>query len=103
MVEAKVKQVDSTKYLSLQGKIDMANAKEYEELLENNMQDVKKLVVDLAELSFIDSTGVGSLVAAIRTASSKGVRFELVNVPEGINEIFEVIGVYEVLNSWQRE
>lgn len=103
MIDVKVKQVDDTKYMSLQGKIDMANAMECEELMVSNLADAKKLVVDMAQLEFIDSTGVGSLVSVIRSANNKGIQFDIVNVPDGINEIFEVIGVYEVLNSLQSE
>lgn len=98
MLEASVRKDGETNYIAIQGRIDMSNVASYEEILVNNMTDVKKLVVDLKGLTFIDSTGIGGLVTAIKHAFKENIAFELVNVPEGIDEAFEVIGVYELLN-----
>ncbi|GAB4264336.1 STAS domain-containing protein [Thermincola ferriacetica] len=97
MIDVRIKQEGYTKHIALSGNIDMANASECEEILTNNLTGVTKMALDLSGLLFIDSTGVGSLVSAIKCAFDKNIQFELVNVPEGIDEVFEIIGLYEVL------
>jgi len=95
-MEAVVTQEQEVRCIHLQGKIDMANAGECENLLEKNMTGVETLVIDLSKLSFIDSTGIGSLVTAIRCAYNRGIGFKIINVPEGIDEVFQIVGVYEL-------
>lgn len=100
MFKVNVKNVDNLRFVSLKGRIDLSNASECEGLLIQNMDGISKLVLDLSAVTFIDSTGISSLVAAIKAAHGKNVGFEITQVPDGINQIFEIIGVYEVLNDF---
>lgn len=98
MLNAKIQTQDDIKIVYLDGRMDMSNASKCEEILSNDMSGTTKIIFDLSGLTFIDSTGVGSLISAIKTAHKMNIRFELVNVPEGIEQILTVIGVYDVLN-----
>ena len=100
MFKVKVKNVDKLRFIYLEGRIDLSNAGACEEALIKNMDGVTKLVLDLSGVTFIDSTGISGLVAAIKAAHNKSVRFEITQVPDGINQIFEIIGIYEVLNDF---
>lgn len=100
MINIKVNKLQDTTVLNLAGKIDFSNASVFEELLKDNLIDTKKILLDFSEISFIDSTGVGSLISVIKRGSTRGILFEIANVPEGIHEIFEIIGVYEVVDSF---
>lgn len=98
MINIKLQEIDTSRHLSVQGRVDMANALEFEDILMENLNNTDKLVLDLAELTFIDSSGIYSLASVIQFVNKNNIRFEIINVPEAISEIFDVIGVYELLN-----
>ena len=47
-------------------------------------EEKKKVVLNLSEVSFLDSTGVGELVAGLRTARRFGAHLKLLNVGERV-------------------
>lgn len=59
---------------------------------------VKRLVLDLSNLSFMDSSGIGVMLGRYRTLSRRGgtmaVRGELV---PAIERIFQMSGLYQII------
>lgn len=98
MINIKLQEIDTSRHLSVHGRVDMANALEFEDILMENLNNTDKFVLDLAELTFIDSSGIYSLASVIQFVKKNNICFEIINVPEAISEIFDVIGVYELLN-----
>lgn len=47
-------------------------------------EEKKKVVLNLSEVSFLDSAGVGELVAGLRTARRFGAHLKLLNVGERV-------------------
>jgi anti-anti-sigma factor len=47
-------------------------------------EEKKKVLLNLSEVSFLDSAGVGELVAGLRTAHRFGARLKLLNVGERV-------------------
>ena len=56
-----------------------------------------KLVVDLSGLSYIDSTGIGTLVAAAHHATDASVPFSVENPQRNVARVFSLLGVSEDL------
>ena len=55
------------------------------------------IVVDLAELSFIDSTGLGALIFGFQRARDQGVAFQLAHPSRGVRQILVLSGLLEVV------
>ena len=68
-------------------------------------QGVKKLVLDLAKVKFVDSSGVGLLVVCSSALERAGGRMALVGAAGPVKQVFgtvhleRVIGMYPDLNS----
>jgi anti-sigma B factor antagonist len=61
--------------ISLQGKIDTSNSKQLRQDLIAHMDgDITTLVFDLHQVTFIDSSGLGSLVFLLKRMRSQGGR-----------------------------
>ena len=61
-----------------------------------------RLVVDLANISYIDSAGLGTLVAGYTTASNQGASVKLANLTKKFREqlhITKLVTVFEVFDS----
>ncbi len=57
-----------------------------------------KLVIDLSALNFIDSAGLGALLAAFKTAGAAGGRLALCGLSEPVRSIFELTRLHRVFN-----
>ncbi|MDZ4179533.1 MAG: STAS domain-containing protein [Coriobacteriia bacterium] len=55
-----------------------------------------QVVVDLENLSFIDSSGLGVLVSGLRRVKDKGGTLRLVCTKDGILKIFRITGLDKV-------
>jgi anti-sigma B factor antagonist len=80
--------------LTLQGEIDLASAP----ALELQMRDAEELkprriVLDLAALDFIDSTGVHLLLDAQQRADSIGYELLVAHTPAATRRLFRLAGV----------
>jgi anti-sigma B factor antagonist len=59
----------------------------------------KNILLNLAEVSYIDSSGLGQLVGSFATMSSRGGRLKLLNLQKKLHELMQVtklITVFEV-------
>jgi anti-sigma B factor antagonist len=62
----------------------------------------KNVLINLHEVTTIDSSGVGELVSAYTTATNRGVRLKLVSLPDKVADILTVtqlITVFDVYDS----
>jgi len=67
-----------------------------DELLAENW---KKLLLNLSGVSFMDSAGVGELVAGLRTARRFGARLKIVNINERVQStlyIARLLPIFEI-------
>ena len=92
-------QADRTFVIALRGEVDYTTAQQFREEVSTLLAggELKVLVIDLKEVSFLDSTGVGTLVVASRICVDCGVRMLLRDVNPFIARLFSVLGVSDVL------
>jgi len=77
--------------VTLRGELDLATSSDLQrELLAVLARDVAGLTLDLAELEFLDSSGLGALYRTRQTAEARGIPFRLVAVPEHVVRVLEV-------------
>jgi anti-sigma B factor antagonist len=56
-----------------------------------------RILVDLAGLTFIDSTGLGALIAGFQRARDAGVGFRLAHATASVRQILVLSGLLEVV------
>ena len=83
--------------LSVRGEIDVATSPELHAFLTDMITAEPELVVvDLTEVSFIDSTGLGVLVGALGDVRARGGDLRLVVTQPQIIKLLELTGLDEV-------
>jgi anti-sigma B factor antagonist len=74
------------------GDLDVYTAPRLKEALEQNTSGSGRLVLDLSEVQFIDSTALGVLVGALQLSQSNGGDFRLVVGDPFLLKIFRITG-----------
>lgn len=57
----------------------------------------EQIVVDLADLSFIDSTGLGALIFGFQRARDAGIAFRLARPSTNVHQVLVLSGLLEVV------
>ena len=80
------------------GELDLATAPALDAALARALESVGagRVVLDLRELEFIDSSGLRSLLTARKQAEDAGARFSLVAGHRGLERTLEIAGVHSV-------
>jgi anti-anti-sigma factor len=82
------------------GELDLATAPEFEAAIVGALDAGRRVVVDLRELEFMDSSGVRVLITAHAKAGDDSERLTLVRPAPGgtVERILEISGVGEALS-----
>ncbi|MDQ4071275.1 MAG: STAS domain-containing protein [Actinomycetota bacterium] len=86
-----------THVIELGGEIDLYTAPEFKERMAEIIEEGKtRMVVDLSQATFIDSTTLGVLVGGVKRLRPAGGSLALVCTDENIVKIFEITGLDRV-------
>lgn len=89
-----VRLVNRTVVITAVGDIDIATAPTLRaELLRQVDADVDTVILDLSKVAFMDSSGLGVVIAAVNRTTSRGIRFSVVCPAGKLRRIFEITGV----------
>ncbi|WP_235356961.1 STAS domain-containing protein [Bacillus alveayuensis] len=97
-VEIKKEQAQITLYV--EGVLDISTVPLFDSYLEN-LEDINLLTIDFSRLKFIDSTGLGAIMNVIYLSQEKGFKLRLQGMDEQTDHIFQTVGLYEILKTFQ--
>jgi anti-sigma B factor antagonist len=63
----------------------------------------KKLLLNLAEVSYIDSSGIGELVSGYTTVSNGGGSLKLLNLTKRIHDLLQITKLYTIFEVFDDE
>jgi anti-sigma B factor antagonist len=66
-------------------------------------KDRKKILVNLGEVPYIDSSGVGELVAGFTTVTNKGGQLKLLKLTKRVKDLLHVTKLYKVFEVHDNE
>ena len=85
--------------LALRGELDLGTApKLHEHLMLVEQDGVQAVLLDLRDLTFVDSTGLHTFLKAKSRAADNGHRFALVGANDQLRRILQVTATQEILN-----
>jgi anti-sigma B factor antagonist len=63
--------------------------------------DVKKIVLDLGKVKWMNSSGLGSLIAAMTSVKNKGGDMRLANITEKVESVFMITQLIKVFKTYE--
>ena len=98
-MDIQYKIVDSIMNVKLCGELDEYTAnytRTYlDDLFSNN--DFSQAIIDLADLDFMDSTGIGVLIGRYKKLRNRHTPIFIANPNNHIDKIFRMSGLYEIM------
>jgi anti-sigma B factor antagonist len=83
--------------LAVRGEIDLFTAPELKQVLAESIEAGRvRIIVDLTETTFLDSTALGVLIGAVKRLRSRDGALAIVNVDENIAKTFEITGLDQI-------
>lgn len=80
------------------GEVDVSNASELRSALDEALAtDATRIEVNLAEVPYVDSTGIGVLVGASRRATDASKQFGVTNPQRNVQRVLTLLGVGDEL------
>jgi anti-anti-sigma factor len=95
-----VQQPDGSVTLAVSGEVDLSNTSQLADALTDAAREAPtgRVTVDLAELRFIDSSGLRVLLVAARDALERNHPLVAVNTPEHARRLFELTALDQTLD-----
>ncbi len=90
---------ENTLYVVLSGELDEHSAYNARIGLDEifDMPKFKQIIIDLSELDFMDSTGIGVLIGRYKRMKDKNIPIFICNPSSHAERIFKMTGLYDIM------
>ena len=97
--------VNNVTILDLKGKITLGEGDEALKDKINSLiqQDRKRILLNLGEVPYIDSAGLGEIVRTYTTVSRKGGKLKLLNLTKKIQDLLSITKLLTVFETYESE
>ncbi|MDD2445230.1 MAG: anti-sigma factor antagonist [Clostridia bacterium] len=98
-MEVKNRIYNNTLYVLLSGELDEHSAYNTRIKLDEMFGEkgFKQIIIDLSELDFMDSTGIGVLIGRYKRMKDKKIPIYICNPSMHAEKIFKMTGLYEIM------
>jgi anti-sigma B factor antagonist len=91
---------DRTTVLQPTGRLNMVAAPAFKSLVEETVADGQtRIVVDLGQVTFIDSSGLGALISGLKATRQAGGDLRIADVPEQVLTVLRLTNLDRVLRA----
>lgn len=92
--------VGDTLYLFLIGELDEHYAKGVKEFIDEKVdqqKNLKNVIFNMKELSFMDSTGIGILLGRYKKCKKMGLNIYIESPSLAVDKVLSLSGIYEIM------
>jgi anti-sigma B factor antagonist len=102
---ASSRDVGDVTVIDMEGRITLGEGSALlRDLIKQNLnQGRKKIVMNLAGVNYIDSTGLGELVSGYRLVKSEGGELKLLNLTKKVTDLLQITKLYTVFDIHNQE
>ncbi|MBI3693589.1 MAG: STAS domain-containing protein [Acidobacteria bacterium] len=97
-IKASTRQVDKVTIVDMSGRITLG---EGSSTLRETVRDLvskgqKKIILNLGDVSYIDSSGIGELVSSYTSVNNQGGSLKLLNLQKKVHDLLQITKLYTV-------
>ena len=99
-MKSSVRQVDGVTVVDLSGRITLG---EGSVVLRDTVKDLiakgdRRILLNLGDVTYIDSSGIGELVSAFTTVRNQGGELKLLNLTKKVQDLLQITKLYTVFD-----
>ena len=99
-MKASTRQVDGVTIVDLSGRITLG---EGSVVLRDTIRDLigkgdRRILLNLGDVTYIDSSGIGELVSAFTTVRNQGGELKLLNLTKKVHDLLQITKLYTVFD-----
>ena len=103
-MNARLKHVDDISVITLQEEaLEAANVKDFKHFINPIIEEHAKIVLDLSEVQFMDSSGLGSILHCLRKLNAAGGDMKLCKATKPVRALFELIRMHRIFEIYNTE
>ncbi|MDE3178687.1 MAG: STAS domain-containing protein [Acidobacteriota bacterium] len=104
-MKAKTRRVDSVTVVDISGRITLGDdLGELRQLIRSLLdQGQKNILLNLADVTYIDSSGIGELVSGFTAASNKGGSLKLLSLTKKVQDLLQITKLLTVFDVYDDE
>ena len=96
-MDFKTEENNTSSTLFLKGEIDMSNADSIKDIALKLIERKKDLIINLKDVTYIDSSGISILIEAHKNAAQNSVKSILVEVSKGALKVIMMARLEQIL------
>ena len=99
-LKATSRQVDGISVMDLSGRITLGEGSVIlrDKIREMLAQGNKKILLNLGDVTYIDSSGIGELVSAFTAVRKEGGELKLLNLTKKVHDLLQITKLYTVFD-----
>lgn len=99
-MKATARHIDSVTVIDVSGRITIGEpCRQLRDLIRERLgKGHKDLLLNLADVTYIDSSGIGELVSAYTVVSSQGGQLKLLNLTKKVHDLLQITKLYTVFD-----
>ena len=99
-MKSSTRQIDGVTIVDLSGRITLG---EGSVILRDTVRELmgkgsKKILLNLGDVNYIDSSGIGELVSAFTTVRNQGGELKLLNLTKKVHDLLQITKLYTVFD-----
>lgn len=99
MFESKIYDEENFHLVEIKGDLDIYAEDEFKSFIEREIENTDKdLVIDIKDLDYLDSTGLGLFMKIYKLAKEKDRSVSIINPKENILKLFKITDLTDVFN-----
>ena len=102
-MELKIRKNKEVYIIDVSGEMDLYNSYKLKELVMKMIErQIKRMIINLEEVDYIDSSGIGALIYICSTVKKIGLRLYITNIHGSAKKVIELtklMGYFPITNS----
>ncbi len=81
--------------------LNSANVKDFKNEMLTYLDSEEQVLLDLSQLTFVDSSGLGAFLFCLKRLNQKGGKFKLCNITKPVRVLFELVRLHKVIEVFE--
>ncbi|WP_394010803.1 STAS domain-containing protein [Anaerococcus cruorum] len=98
MFDKKIEKTDDIQTIKLIGDLDVYSEDEFKSFIEEEIDPNKDVTIDLKELDYLDSTGLGMFMNIYKIVNDNDKEIKIINAKDNIVKLFRITDLTDLFD-----